>query len=100
MTDLSDVSLTTFSGLIGERFAIVADDGAELPVTLREASALGGQPAPGGRVPFSLLFEGPPDPILPQRIYPLEHPALGRLELFLVPLQPERGRARYEAIFN
>ena len=43
-----------------------------------------------------LLFRGPSLPILPQRIYPLEHAALGRLELFIVPIGP----GQYEAIFT
>jgi len=100
MPELSEVSLEAFSPLVGERFAMQLDDGPALAVTLSEATALASQPSRTGRIPFSLLFEGPPEPILPQRIYPLEHPALGRLELFLVPLQPESGAARYQAIFT
>ena len=53
------------------------------------------------REPFSLLFHGPPEPVLPQRIYPLEHPELGKLELFLVPIGPDpNGTMQYEAVFN
>jgi hypothetical protein len=55
-----------------------------------------------GRQPFSLLFHGPGDRILPQHIYLIENADLGRLELFLVPVGPTpdfRGM-RYEAIFN
>ena len=100
MPELGAVSLETFSPYVGEQFAIDTGSDTELGVTLVEASALASQASPTGRLPFSLLFEGPSEPILPQRIYPLDHPALGRLELFLVPLQPESGQARYQAIFT
>jgi hypothetical protein len=33
-------------------------------------------------------------------MYRLEHPELGVLDIFLVPLGPEEGRMRYEAIFG
>jgi hypothetical protein len=70
-------------------------DGA-FDVALAEvAEADGG----AGRRQFSLLFRGGPTPPLPQRIYALEHAALGRLELFLVPLGPDADGQRYEAVF-
>jgi hypothetical protein len=41
---------------------------------------------------------------MPQAIYPLEHQALGRMEIFLVPIGPDpRGKRKgmqYEAAFN
>jgi hypothetical protein len=51
---------------------------------------------PGGRVPFSLEFQGGPNPPLPQRIYRVEHDELGSLEIFLVPIAADR----YEAVFT
>ena len=63
---------------------------------------LGGGDAEGKRVrrPFSLIYRGPLTPILPQQIYPVEHPELGTLELFLVPVGPEGGGMQYEAVFT
>jgi hypothetical protein len=56
---------------------------------------------PEGRRPFSLEFLGPvSSQYLPQHIYHLEHARLGEIEIFLVPLGPEQGRMRYEAIFT
>ena len=52
------------------------------------------------REPFSLVFVGPADPVLPQRIYRLEHDELGALELFLVPVGRDAAGTRYEAAFN
>jgi hypothetical protein len=100
MPELKDVSLETFSPLLGEEFVAHPGEQPALHLTLTEAKALADQASPAGRLAFSILFEGPPEPILPQRIYALDHPCLGRLELFLVPLQPEAGKARYEAIFT
>jgi hypothetical protein len=46
------------------------------------------------------VFGGPAEQVLPQTTYRVEHDALGSFDLFLVPLQPDRGGARYEAVFT
>lgn len=50
--------------------------------------------------PFSLVLCGPRTPVLPQAIYPLRHPRLGLIELFLVPVGQDAQATRYEALFN
>ncbi len=76
----------------------------EGPVELRLIAARAvGEPIDGGRrAPFSLIFLGPDGPMLDQRIHPIGHPTLGRLEVFLVPIGPAKDRPgfRYEAIFT
>jgi hypothetical protein len=60
------------------------------------------------RAPFSVLFHGPLEPVMPQGIYRLEHEQLGAVELFIVPVGPSvpaasEGAAaamRYEAVFG
>jgi hypothetical protein len=60
------------------------------------------------RTPFSVLFHGPLEPVMPQGIYRVEHEHFGTLDLFLVPVGPnasgESGEAptamRYEAVFG
>ena len=49
--------------------------------------------------PFSLLFRGPADRPLEQGIHPLDHTDMGRLEIFLVPMQPDDEGPLYEAVF-
>lgn len=50
---------------------------------------------------FSLRFTGPVQPTFAQGMRALEHPTLGSLELFLVPVLDPRAEVRvYEAIFN
>lgn len=52
------------------------------------------------RAPFSVIFRGPREPVLPQQIYALESDRLETVELFLVPLGPDRNGMLYEAIFT
>ncbi len=49
---------------------------------------------------FSLIFKGPPDSYIEQQTCPLEHPAMGRLDLFLVPVDQKKDGFYYEAFFN
>jgi hypothetical protein len=65
------------------------------------ARALGEPIGRSSRAPFSLIFLGPDRPMLEQRIHPIGHPTLGRLDVFLVPVGPAKDRSglRYEAIF-
>lgn len=52
------------------------------------------------RRPFSLIFSDPEGRYLPQQIYPIEHPAMGALDLFLVPVGLDTGGMQLEAIFS
>jgi hypothetical protein len=82
----------------GESFRLNAK-GATLELELSEIQRLGTALRNGGA--FSLIFTAPvAGPIAPQAIYPIEHAALGTLELFVVPIQPQGGRHRYEVIFT
>jgi len=83
---------------VGETFR-VGETGTDLVLT--EAASLAARGASAGprRAPFSLLFRGP-KPVLPQRTWALENEALGRLEIFLVPIGADADGVRYEAIFN
>jgi hypothetical protein len=49
---------------------------------------------------FSLVFAAKSGAVLPQAVYPLAHPALGTLEIFLVPIGPVPGGMGYEAVFT
>ncbi len=51
------------------------------------------------RDPFRLLFRGPGEPVLSQHTHRLGHPALGVLEIFLVPVGRDAQGTSYEAIF-
>jgi hypothetical protein len=88
-----------FAPRVGERFRLVRDDGA-LELTLLRADRLGTrEPRPGQRRPFSLVFLGPGEPVLAQRIYRVEHAGLSTLDLFLVPVARDERGVRYESVF-
>ena len=84
---------------VGETFR-VAESGADLVLTEAAGFSTAGAGAGPRKAPFSLLFRGPKQPVLPQRIWALENEALGRLEIFLVPIGPDADGMRYEAVFN
>ena len=53
------------------------------------------------REPFSIVFRGPLDPPLLQRMYRVEHEAIGVVkDLFLVPVGVNQDGRFYEAVFN
>ncbi len=88
-----------FSGRTGEVFRIRLDAARSIDARLVGVEERA-RHAHAGRTPFTLLFRGPTDAVLPQRIYPMEHPELGAFELFLVTVGPDAEGMRYEAVFS
>ena len=89
----------TFAPLTGTVFELSLADGQTLPLELSQVLGTGLQ---GGaqREQFSLHFRGPASPVLPQRIYGLQHATLGTLEIFLVPIRRDAAGIIYEAAFT
>ena len=50
--------------------------------------------------PFSLLFRGPNEMTLDQRIYSMKHDTLGELALFIVPISQDANGMVYESLIN
>jgi hypothetical protein len=97
---LEDLAYSDFFERVGEEFRVTAGDGVAV-LALIEVTDLSRPESPSPRrKPFSLVFRGPFRPQLVQRIWPLEHAAFGRLEIFLVPIGPDAEGMRYEAVFN
>jgi hypothetical protein len=92
--DLATLTAADFAALRGDRFRIAPPDASPFEVELVEITEIPREP--GGRAPFSLVFQGGPDPPIPQRIHRVEHDAFGPLEIFLVPIAADR----YEAVFT
>lgn len=86
-----------WSEYLGGSFDLVGDGGGTM--VLAEITGLG-HGALGRRDPYSLVFHGPAQPVLPQRIYRLRQEQMGDLDLFLVPIGPDGEGMRYEAIFT
>jgi hypothetical protein len=93
------LSLDHFAPLVGTPFTLVDEATGRHAAALIEARPLNG-PEFQGRRPFALLFEGPTQPVLPQRMYALEHPVFDALQIFLVPVARAASGMRYEAVFN
>jgi hypothetical protein len=101
---LERLTAENFAPAVGETFALDGGDAGRLELRLLE-SRLHHPDAPaadesGTRAPFSLLFLGPADPILPQRIYRLEHESVGPVEIFIVPVGRDETGTTYEAVFG
>jgi hypothetical protein len=94
---LSSLQAADFEPHVGKDFALQAA-GQRISFKLMQVEQLGTALREGGA--FSLLFTSPPGPFLPQAIYPIGHPDLGTLELFVVPLGPKDGSNQYQVIFT
>jgi hypothetical protein len=89
-----------FSKWLKQKFQI-QHDGGTLEVELIECRALTSPRRSGAeREPFALIFRGPRQPVLAQRIYKFEGGTLDPLEMFIVPVGPDAIGMRYEAIFS
>lgn len=95
---LEDFTVGTFSGRIGETFRVRSGASRVLDLSLVSATTLG-ESSERGR-PFSILFRGPKNYVLPQSTHRLEHAQMGAFEIFLVPIGPDEAGMRYEAVFN
>jgi hypothetical protein len=94
---LEDMTAATFAPHLGDHFRLRADDSTTLDAELTNVDE--GEPAGSGRAPFSLVFRGPLEPLLPQQIYRFEHDALGSFEVFIVPIGADEAGVRYEVVF-
>jgi hypothetical protein len=98
---LDKLRSTDFLPYLNQKFWIRLDGIAPIDLELVEVMELGAAHRPEYRRPFSLMFLGPvSQQYLLQATYQLEHAQMGALDLFIVPLGPQQGRMRYQAIFS
>ena len=101
---LDTLTSADFSPYLNQTFRIHAESSRSLEAELIEVSELGPDPTRDEEVlrkrAFSIVLRGPREPLLPQRIYQVEHEELGMLGLFLVPIGPDGEGMRYEAVFT
>ena len=98
-------SLAMFSPHVGSRFTYEPASGDSHIFELVEAASRGGDQDPDRNECFSLVFFdrlASAHSHLPQAMYAFEHDALGKLDLFIVPIGPDADREgmRYEAVFG
>ena len=92
--------LEDFADKVGTIFAIAEEDVPAIALTLETAEPLKTSVPSGSRPPFSLTFLSQDTPVLPQRIYRLEHEGLGAVGVFLVPVGKDARGVSYQAVFN
>lgn len=101
---LSKLAQGDFATRIGETFEVSAgEENPAMTLAVAETRALldSVEFEEEERRPWSVIFRGPGEPLLEQRIYELQHPEMGTLPLFLVPLGPSKDESfLYEAVFT
>ena len=93
------LTLEHFAGCVNETFSASLND-MEVPFVLVEAAPLQINAKNPMRAPFSLLFRNTSPFLFPQQIYPMRHPRVGEVGIFLVPVAQEREGFLYQAVFN
>jgi hypothetical protein len=92
--DLNDVRVEHFQPLVNQDFNL---ENSDVKLKLLEVKALKTREG-ATRAAFSMLF-GCPVPA-PQGTYALHHEALGKLEVFLVPVKQDGAGVQLEAVFS
>jgi hypothetical protein len=95
--DLAALSIGDFTPHLEAPFDMQTAGGG-VPLKLAKVDPAGDSGRKGGA--FSLIFVAPKGPWLPQGMYPVQHPVLGTMEIFLVPIGPASGGNGYQAIFT
>jgi hypothetical protein len=94
---LENLNFKSFSEHLNTKFRVYAGDDNTVELELVEAKDLGSN---SRQERFTLLFRGPHNVALEQRIYKMEHDKIGSLDLFIVPVGAVEAGKEYEAIFN
>ena len=91
-----------FSRHVNTNFSVAVDESRRVDVKLAEVVGYrAGPDEQQGLERFSLFFDGPADPFLPQGSYPMRHERMGETLIFIVPLgRTPDGGFRYQAVFN
>jgi hypothetical protein len=86
---------------LGTKFGVRAE--APRPLELELTRVKGYNPSGGEQSEmerFSLYFDGPGDMMINQGTYTLDHPEMGELLLFIVPIGRDESAFHYEVVFN
>ena len=98
-----DLQLEAWTPLLGHGFQVTPAEGPAFHAVLKSVEPTPyGDPSTyaGRKMPFSLLFAAEDGTLVPQQICALAHAEHGDTDLFLVPLGPEDGAMRYEAVIS
>jgi hypothetical protein len=100
---LNELTAETMRPLVGDRFTVGLGGGTTFELTLDDVVVvLEKHVSPRlKRDSFALYFSSPKDTLIKQGTYPVTHPVLGEMTIFLVPKrQLDHGGFEIEAIFT
>lgn len=87
-----------FESLVGRTLKVTVG-GASTELEVAEAIPLK-SPSPRATPPFRVILRSRENWRGPQGMYRIEHPTLGPIEIFFVPIGPDGQGLCYEALFN
>src|SRR5262249_6742071 len=90
-------TIEMFKPHTGSKFVMHCGTTGAVELELESVADLGSS---ARHIQFSMVFVGPQDAPLGQMTYRLDHPVLGALDLFLVPISKDQSGVRYEAVVN
>ena len=94
------LTFENFASHLNSTFALKLGE-STIDLTLTQATKHPVRPYQGMmREPFSLFFRSGSQVVLPQRQYPFAHEAMGKLDIFIVPVAREPAGIVYEAVFS
>ncbi|HZV35423.1 MAG TPA: hypothetical protein VFB72_12695 [Verrucomicrobiae bacterium] len=101
---LESLTKEKFANALNTQFRVLIDSAAPVELQLVEVTAAPTVASSGRDAglfeSYSLMFAGPGERFLPQKMYSFEHEIIGRFDLFIVPVGREGGTFKYQAIFN
>jgi len=104
VTPLEQLTRADFAALTRTKFRVWIDAQDSVEMELAEVTAPRILTANGAKNAtyenFALNFLGPAGRLLAQRIYGFESAAIGRFELFIVPVGQDASGVQYQAAFN
>jgi hypothetical protein len=96
---VAGLSRSTFEPLVGSRFRLIAG-GASQAVVLETVSDIAPTRSGNSDRTFGLIFRGTKKAAWPQGMYVLQHRAIGRIRLLVVPVDRGVDARRYQIIVN
>jgi len=94
---IDELNSGVFAGCLHDTCTLFGPKGEKWPLELIEVTDL---PSAPGNEQFSVVFRELEGRRVSQGTYALEHERLGRIELFLAPVDAGQGRIALEAVFN
>jgi hypothetical protein len=94
---IEDISKQLFLDSIKTRFTVRVEQGPSFELELNDVVDHG---STAKQEQFSLIFLAPKNAHQWQGIYSLDHPTLGNVELFLVPIALDEAGLHFEAVIN